>query len=223
MATHEAVVTVGLKAPLATIRVPTVTPQDDEVRVRVEWTASTPLDLHQNDGGLIVCYFFAYISDLHQLKHSTEVGAETDELKVNHPQCLGDGVAGTVVEIGPGAKRLSVGDKVFGFSWRTPQEKAHQEYCTTNEYLLAKLPDGFTLQEAVTLPNNFVTVFHSLTTDLDIETPWPKPADYVPRGAEKAVLVWGAASSVGMYAVQILRWYGCECSCLFLYPSMSDL
>jgi NADPH:quinone reductase-like Zn-dependent oxidoreductase len=60
----------------------------------------------------------------------------------------------------------------------------------------------------VTLPNNFVTVFHTLNTDLGIETPWPKPADYVPKNAEEAILIWGAASSVGQYAVQILRYYG---------------
>ncbi|KAL1597843.1 hypothetical protein SLS60_008330 [Paraconiothyrium brasiliense] len=180
MATHPAVVMVGVKKPLDIHQVPTIKPQGDEVRVRVEWTASTPLDLHQNDGGLLV----------------------------THPQRLGDGTAGTVVEVGPSARRLNVGDKVFGFTWRTPQEKAHQEFCTTNEYLFSKLPEGFTLQEAVTLPNNFVTVFHSLTADLGIETPWPKPEGYVPEHANNPVLVWGGASSVGLYAVQILRYYG---------------
>ncbi len=52
--------------------------------VRVEWTASTPLDLHQNDGGLLV----------------------------KHPQILGDGMAGTVVELGPKVKHLKIGDQV---------------------------------------------------------------------------------------------------------------
>lgn len=51
----------------------------------MEWTASTPLDLHQADGGLLVKY----------------------------PQVLGDGIAGTVVEVGPGVENLSVGDKVI--------------------------------------------------------------------------------------------------------------
>jgi NADPH:quinone reductase-like Zn-dependent oxidoreductase len=60
----------------------------------------------------------------------------------------------------------------------------------------------------VTLPNNFVTVFHALTTDLGIETPWPKPEHYIPKDAEKAILVWGGSSSVGQFAVQILRYYG---------------
>jgi NADPH:quinone reductase-like Zn-dependent oxidoreductase len=111
MTTHPAIVTVGIKKLLEIKQVPTIKPQGDEVRVRVEWTASTPLDLHQNDGGLLV----------------------------QHPQVLGDGTAGTVTEVGPDVKRLQVGDKVFGFTWRSQQEKAHQEFCTTNEWLFAKV------------------------------------------------------------------------------------
>ncbi|EDN93904.1 hypothetical protein SS1G_09771 [Sclerotinia sclerotiorum 1980 UF-70] len=72
MSTHTAVVTVSIGAPLQTLQVPTVKPEKDEVRVRVEWTASSPLDLHQNDGGLLV----------------------------THPQILGDTIAGRVVEVG---------------------------------------------------------------------------------------------------------------------------
>ncbi|PSN62264.1 GroES-like protein [Corynespora cassiicola Philippines] len=180
MATHSAIATMGIKQPLGLIQVPTISPTGDEVRVRVEWTASTPLDLHQNDGGLLV----------------------------KHPQVLGDGIAGTVVEVGPLAKRLRVGDGVFGFVWRESKEKAHQEFCTTNEWLLAKIPDGFAMAEAVTLPNNFVTVFHAVTTDLGIELPWPKPVGHVPRRADDAILIWGGSSSVGQFAIQILKCYG---------------
>ncbi|OCK73912.1 GroES-like protein [Lepidopterella palustris CBS 459.81] len=180
MATHSAIVTVGLKAPLEIHQVPTVAPQEGEVRVRVEWTASTPLDLHQNDGGLLV----------------------------KHPQVLGDGIAGLVVEAGPAVKRLQVGDKVFGFAWREQKEKAHQEFSTVPEILLAKLPNGFTLQEAVTLPNNFVTVFHAVTTDLGLSAPWPRPAAYTPPHGKDAILIWGGSSSVGQFALQILKYYG---------------
>jgi len=111
MATHSAVATVGIKAPLAIIQVPTVAPMGKQVRIRVEWTVSTPLDLHQNDGGLMV----------------------------KHPQVLGDSSAGTVVEVGPDVTRLRVGDKVFGFSWRTQAEKADQEFCTAEEWMFAKV------------------------------------------------------------------------------------
>jgi threonine dehydrogenase-like Zn-dependent dehydrogenase len=64
------------------------------------------------------------------------------------------------------------------------------------------------LEEAVTLPNNFVTVFHAFTTDLDIELPWPKPEDYVPANADSPILIWGGSSSVGQFAIEILRYYG---------------
>ncbi len=111
MSTHAAVATVGIKAELGLIQVPTVKPTGEQVRVRSERTASTPLDLYQNDGGLLV----------------------------KHPHVLGDSTAGTVVEIGPDVKRLKVGDKVFGFTWRSQVEKAHQEYVTVEEWLLAKV------------------------------------------------------------------------------------
>lgn len=85
--THNAVATVAVRAPLGIIQLPTIQPREGEVLVRVEWTASTPLDLHQNDGGLLV----------------------------EHPQVLGDGVAGTVKSVGPGVQNLAIGDKVSGY------------------------------------------------------------------------------------------------------------
>lgn len=129
MSTHAAVVTTAIHGPLEILRVPTIAPRDGEVRVRVEWTSSTPLDMHQNDGGLLV----------------------------THPQVLGDGLAGTVVEAGHRLKHLAIGDKVsgphkltgilaadrwvqvFGFGWREQKEKAHQEFTTVPEILLAKV------------------------------------------------------------------------------------
>ncbi|KAH8592926.1 chaperonin 10-like protein [Bisporella sp. PMI_857] len=179
MTTHSAVVTASVRGPLEILQVPTPDPGEGEVQVRVEWTASTPLDLHQNDGGLLV----------------------------NHPQILGDGVAGIVVRTGPGVKNLTVGDKVFGFTWRTQKEKAHQEFCTAPEYLLGKIPDGFRPEEAVTLGNNFVTVFHTVTVDLELPLPWPVPSA-PPKHANDAILIWGGSSSVGQFALQILRHWG---------------
>jgi len=171
---------VAVRAPLQVIQVPTISPAEGEVRVRVEWVASTPLDLHENDGGLLV----------------------------KHPQVLGDSTAGTVVEVGPGVKNLKIGDKVFGFAWREQKEKALQEFITVPEFLLGKVPSGFTLQEAVTLPNNFVTVFHAVTADLGLPLPWPRPDNPQPQHANDPILIWGGASSVGQYALQILRYYG---------------
>lgn len=106
-ATHKAVVTVSPRAPLELISVPTPIPKSNEIRIRGEWTASTPLDLHQADGGLLV----------------------------THPQVLGDSLVGTVVEVGEGVKRFVVGDAVMGFSWRGQGEKTHQEFTVGEEVL----------------------------------------------------------------------------------------
>lgn len=70
------------------------------------------------------------------------------------------------------------------------------------------MPSRFTLQEAVTVPDNFVTVFHALTKDLGLPLPWPKPADYSPPRSNDRILIWGGASSVGQYAIQVLAYYG---------------
>lgn len=130
--THNAVATVAIRAPLEIIQVPTVQPVNREVRMRVEWTASTPLDLHQNDGGLLV----------------------------KHPQILGSSVAGTVVEVGPEVRNLAIGDQVsqteklefypristvltraqvFGFCFEEAKCKAQQEFVTVPETSLGKV------------------------------------------------------------------------------------
>jgi NADPH:quinone reductase-like Zn-dependent oxidoreductase len=70
------------------------------------------------------------------------------------------------------------------------------------------VPEGFTLPEVVTVPNNLVTAWHTLTTDLGVPLPWPKPDTYVPENADEAILVWGGSSSVGQYAIQLLKYYG---------------
>ena len=186
MAIHTAVVTVAPRAPLEIRQVPTPTPKDNEVLVRSEWTASTPLDLHQNDGHLLV----------------------------TPPQILGDGVAGTVIQVGPGTTHLKENDRVFGFVYQNNAEKAHQEIVCAPENLFGLLPGGLTMQEAVTVPNNFVTVFHTVTADFGLRLPWPKPEAWVPQNVdgkdveEEVILIWGGSSSVGQYALQVLRWYG---------------
>lgn len=180
ISTHPAVVAVAPRAPLELIQVPTVPPGKGEIRVRVEWTASTPLDLHQADGGLLIQY----------------------------PDVLGDGVAGSVMEVGEGVEKLSVGDKVFGFTWRCRKEKAHQVYTTAPENLFGKIPDGISPQAAVTVPNNFVTAYHAIVTHLQFPLPWPRPDNHRPEHADSAILIWGGSSSVGQYALQILRHFG---------------
>ncbi|KAI3336867.1 GroES-like protein [Xylariaceae sp. AK1471] len=178
--THDALVLVETRAPYEVRRFPTISPKGDEIMVNVKWTASTPLNLHQADGGLLV----------------------------GHPMRTGATGAGVVVEVGPDVKHFKVGDKVFGFAHQKPEWATHQEYSTAPEWVFGKVPEGFSLEEAVTLPENLVTAFHTISTDLKLPTPWPKPADYQPPRANERILIWGAASSVGQLTIQVLKYYG---------------
>jgi len=90
---------------------PRIPPQGDEITVNVKWTASTPLDLHQADGGLLL----------------------------EHPFRTGSTGAGIVVEVGPDVKHFKVGDRVFGFAHQEPKWKTHQEYATAPEWVFGKV------------------------------------------------------------------------------------
>lgn len=110
--THTAVTFVAARQPLAAARVPTASPQGDEILIRSRFTASTPLDLHRADGGLLQ-------------KPGDIFGSTT---------------AGVVEEVGPGASgRLSVGDRVFGWAFQEKRYRAHQEFVTAPEWMFGKV------------------------------------------------------------------------------------
>lgn len=188
--THPAVAIASPRAPLQIVDRLTVAPGEGEVLVHVQWTSSSPLDLHQADGGLLI---------------------------EEYPYILGTSWAGVIISLGPSdpstapqdqpREPLKPGDRVFGFSFRNQQEKGFQEYITTATWLVGKIPPNSTPQEAVTLPTNLITAFHTLTADLDIQLPWPIPKNWEsPAGGP--ILVWGAASSVGLYILQVLKLWG---------------
>ncbi|KAK1147830.1 hypothetical protein N8T08_000343 [Aspergillus melleus] len=180
MTTHPAIIVPGLKEPLTIQQVATVAPQEHEVQIRAEWVPSAPLDVFQVDAGLMAQF----------------------------PIRLGDSVAGTVVAVGSNVQRLKVGDRVCGFVFHNENEKAHQVYVTGADHLFGKVPDGIPLSAAATLPTNFCTAFLTLSEKLQIELPWPRPQNFVPRDQHIPILIWGAGSSVGGYAVQILKHWG---------------
>ncbi|KAF7554615.1 hypothetical protein G7Z17_g2767 [Cylindrodendrum hubeiense] len=187
-ATHPAVVTTAKRAPLSTIDVPTEAPEAGEVVVRVQWTSSSPLDLHQADGGLLTV----------------------------HPFILGCSFAGIVVALGPDdptaqkpeSAPLVVGDRVVGFTSKKQKQQGFQTYVTVPRNLMGRIPENITIEAAVTVPTNLVTAFHTSTKDLGLELPWPIPENYVPPEANAPILIWGAGSSVGIFTVQVLHHWG---------------
>ncbi|KAK4035152.1 chaperonin 10-like protein [Parachaetomium inaequale] len=188
-ATHAAIAVTVPGTPLHLTTLPTVPPSTNEALIHVTHTASTPLNLHRAVGGLML-----------------------DNAGGTKPFILGSSYGGTVVALGPSTTTtLSVGDKVFGTVQDGAEKEAgFQEYVTVPTWRVSKLPAGMTLEEGVTVPTNLVTAVHTVVADLGLELPWPVPAggEWVPRQRDEVVLVWGAASSVGQYVLQVLRHWG---------------
>ncbi|KAF8182354.1 hypothetical protein BJ912DRAFT_978682 [Pholiota molesta] len=70
------------------------------------------------------------------------------------------------------------------------------------------IPDSLSLAEAATLPDNFVTAFYTIFNQLGLPIPSSFPAPASPPLATTPILVYGAGSTAGIYAVQLLQLAG---------------
>lgn len=71
-----------------------------------------------------------------------------------------------------------------------------------------QIPDSLPLAEASTIPDNFVTAFYTLFNQLGLPHPTSFPALVSPPLAETPILIYGAGSTAGIYAVQLLNLAG---------------
>jgi NADPH:quinone reductase len=138
---------------------------------------------------------------------SGEVLIEVGYAGVNRPDCIqraglypppadaspiiGLEVAGTVVALGEGTSGWAVGDRVCAL---TPGG-GYAEYCTAPAAQCLPLPQGFTLLEAASLPENYFTV-------------WNNVFDRVHLSAGEKLLVHGGSSGIGLTAIQLAKAFG---------------
>ncbi|KAM6531209.1 hypothetical protein FSOLCH5_000691 [Fusarium solani] len=109
------------------------------------------------------------------------------------------GAAGIVVAVGDGGdlKGLKVGDRVSAFAFHGGKESNHQEYITIPAYLASKIPENLSFEEAVTVPRQ---PRHCV--------PFSDCGPQSRAAADEPILIWGAASSVGIFAVQVFHHWG---------------
>ena len=106
---------------------------------------------------------------------------------------LGIDVAGTVEALGPDAKRLEPGDRVFGDLIRFGMA-AFADYVCVPERAFQPIPDELTFEEAATLPHSACLAIMGL-----------KPYWGQELRAGDSVMVVGASGNVGPFAVQIAK------------------
>jgi NADPH2:quinone reductase len=100
-------------------------------------------------------------------------------------------VTGTVVAIGEGVASLVVGDKVCALV----TGGGYAEFCVAPEVQCLPVPQGLTMIEAASLPENYFTV-------------WTNVFDRGRLARGESVLVQGGSSGIGVSAIQIARALG---------------
>jgi zinc-binding alcohol dehydrogenase family protein len=109
---------------------------------------------------------------------------------------LGWDVAGTVVAVGPEARRFKVGDSVW-YAGALDRPGANSEFHGVDERLVGRKPSTLGMGEAAALPLTAITAWELMFERLGIP--------HGTQGRPATLLVIGAAGGVGSIAVQLAR------------------
>ena len=110
------------------------------------------------------------------------------------PAVIGEDVAGDVMEVGPGVTDFKVGDRVLGHSL-----EAFQAYPVIKDHMAASIPKSMSYEDASVIPLGLSTVAMALFPPDFLGLPYPSSK---PNQTGKALLIWGASTSVGCNAIQ---------------------
>ncbi|KAH9830269.1 chaperonin 10-like protein [Rhodofomes roseus] len=134
------------------------------------------------------------------------------------PAIAGSDIAGTVEEVGEGVQGFALGDRVIEQGAFTIPTSGFQQYAVANPAVTAKIPDGLSFEQGATIPVGLITAALGLYTrglppgkELDhgsagLQAPWEEGGRGKYTG--KPFFVFGAASSVGQFVVQLARLSG---------------
>jgi NADPH2:quinone reductase len=114
--------------------------------------------------------------------------AESDRF----PLILGIDGSGVVAAIGSNVKRLSIGDRVYAYSYNNPKGGFYAEYVAVAASKVAPIPSGLDMVRAGTLPTIGLTALQGVDDTLGIEE-------------GESIIVHGASGNVGMLAVQFAK------------------
>lgn len=173
------------QGPFVVHTAPTYVPGPGEILVKVEATALNPVDWK------IQAYGF-FVED--------------------YPSVLGTDGAGTVEELGEGVTGPAKGDKVLFQGYFNNTHATFQQYTIVPAEVVAKIPDNITTDEAASIPLGLATAALALynrevekTASVGLVAPWEEGGAGKYKGP---FVVFGGASSVGQYAIQIARLSG---------------
>ena len=108
---------------------------------------------------------------------------------------IGSVLAGKVEAVGDKIKSFKVGDEIYGTG---PELGTYAEYaCRPEKGALARKPENISFEEAATIPYGALTALYFL-----------REVAHIQKGQK--ILINGASGGVGVYAVQLARYFGAE-------------
>lgn len=179
--TQKALLVTEIGKPLILVtNQPIPQPKPSQVQIRVTVAGANPHDHKARDYGLFIAESL--------------------------PAILTNDIVGRIIAFGPNVTRFSIGDRVVGQADLAPgsTQNGLQEYAILDTDHTAKIPDGFTDDDAATFPVNLVTSLIALfdASVFGLPAPWTAAAssfDY--RGI--TLLIIGGGSNCGKFATQL--------------------
>ncbi|MXP20261.1 zinc-binding dehydrogenase [Gordonia sp. HNM0687] len=127
---------------------------------------------------------------------------------LRYPAIIGSDVAGNVVEVGSSVTGFAPGDRVLGHamalekSQNRAAEGAYQQYVVLMEHMVSAIPESLPFEQASVVPLTLSTAATGMFQQDHLGLHLPTAA---PDRQDAVVLVWGAATGVGMNATQLAK------------------
>ncbi|RYP57158.1 hypothetical protein DL769_009659 [Monosporascus sp. CRB-8-3] len=111
----------------------------------------------------------------------------------------GDDIAGIVHEVGSNVTEFKPGDRVAAFHEMAKPHGSYAEYAIAWQYTTFHIPKKTTFEEAAAIPLAAMTAAVGLYLRLGLPEPWRPATEPIP------LVIYGAASAVGAYSVQLAK------------------
>ncbi|PCH39326.1 GroES-like protein [Wolfiporia cocos MD-104 SS10] len=128
------------------------------------------------------------------------------------PSVLGNDIAGTIEAVGEGVTGFAKGDRVLNQGIIGNNEfSGFQQYALANADVTAKIASSLSFDQAATVPAGLATAALGLfnqgkSNSAGLYPPWEE--DGSGRYAGQPIVIFGGASSVGQYVIQVAKLAG---------------